>query len=54
MGEALLRIEDLSLTFPGEGGPRRILDRVTLDLYPNEVVGLVGESGSGKTSPRWR
>jgi peptide/nickel transport system ATP-binding protein len=49
MGEALLRIEDLSLTFPGEGGPRRILDRVTLDLYPNEVVGLVGESGSGKT-----
>ena len=49
MSQALLHIEDLSLTFPIEGGPRRVLDRVTLDLYPNEVLGLVGESGSGKT-----
>jgi oligopeptide/dipeptide ABC transporter ATP-binding protein len=49
MSKALLHIEDLSLTFPAEGGRRRVLDRVTLDLYPNEVLGLVGESGSGKT-----
>jgi peptide/nickel transport system ATP-binding protein/oligopeptide transport system ATP-binding protein len=28
---------------------RRILDQVSFDLYPNEVLGLVGESGSGKT-----
>lgn len=44
-----LRIEDLCLILPGEDGPRRILDHVTLDLLPGEVMGLVGESGSGKT-----
>ena len=49
MGEPLLRIEDLTLTFPTSSGPRRVLDRVTFDLSPGEVVGLVGESGSGKT-----
>lgn len=49
MAEPLLRIEDLTLSFSNEHGPRRILDRVTFDLYPHEVMGLVGESGSGKT-----
>lgn len=44
-----LSIEDLSLTLPSEEGLRCILDRVTLDLFPGEVMGLVGESGSGKT-----
>jgi peptide/nickel transport system ATP-binding protein len=45
----LLRIEDLALTVPHGDGERRILDGVTLALYPGEVVGLVGESGSGKS-----
>jgi oligopeptide/dipeptide ABC transporter ATP-binding protein len=49
MSEALLRIEDLSLALPGQDGPRRILDRVNMELYHTEVLGLVGESGSGKT-----
>jgi oligopeptide/dipeptide ABC transporter ATP-binding protein len=49
MNEPLLRLEDLTITFPAEGGPRRIIDRATFDLYPGEVMGLVGESGSGKT-----
>lgn len=49
MNEPLLRIEDLTLTFPSEHGPRRILDRAAFDLRPHEVMGLVGESGSGKT-----
>ena len=34
---------------PHGAGERRILDGVTLALYPGEVVGLVGESGSGKS-----
>lgn len=45
----LLRIEGLSLSFPTDNGNRRILDRVSLELGSNQVVGLVGESGSGKT-----
>jgi peptide/nickel transport system ATP-binding protein len=49
MTEVLLRVEDLTLTLAAEGGPRRILDRVTFEVYPHEVLGLVGESGSGKT-----
>jgi peptide/nickel transport system ATP-binding protein len=49
MSEPLLRVQDLTLSFPGEDVPRCILDRVTFDLYPHEVLGLVGESGSGKT-----
>jgi len=49
MSEPLLRIRDLTLSFPLENGSCRILDRVTFDLYPREVLGLVGESGSGKT-----
>jgi len=49
MAESLLKIEDLSLSFPTEEGSRRILDRVSLTVFPHEVVGLVGESGSGKT-----
>ncbi len=49
MSQPLLRVQDLTLSFPGEDGPRCVLDRVTFDLYPHEVLGLVGESGSGKT-----
>ncbi len=49
MSEPLLRVEELTVTLPNEHRLRRILDRVTFDLYPNEVMGLVGESGSGKT-----
>jgi peptide/nickel transport system ATP-binding protein len=49
MSNPLLLIEDLALTVPHGSGERRILDGVTLALYPGEVVGLVGESGSGKS-----
>ncbi len=48
-GEPLLRVEDLTLDIAGENGTRAILDRVSLSVHPDEVMGLVGESGSGKT-----
>jgi peptide/nickel transport system ATP-binding protein len=45
----LLRVDNLTLTMEGEGGKRRILDQVSFEVRPHEVLGLVGESGSGKT-----
>ena len=27
----------------------RVVDRVSLEVWPGEIVGLIGESGSGKT-----
>jgi peptide/nickel transport system ATP-binding protein len=49
MSEPLLAIEGLTLAVEGDDDRRRILDGVTMELYPNRVTGLVGESGSGKT-----
>jgi oligopeptide/dipeptide ABC transporter ATP-binding protein len=57
----LLRIVDLEKKFPLKGGiadfilkkPKswiNAVDRVSLDIYPGDSLGLVGESGCGKSS----
>jgi peptide/nickel transport system ATP-binding protein len=45
----MLQVKDLSIVFEGKGGIARVLDRVSLEIAPGEIVGLVGESGSGKS-----
>lgn len=40
-----LEIENLTISFDG----KKAVDGVSLDLGPNEIVGLVGESGCGKS-----
>ena len=47
--DELLHIQDLTVTFPRGNGRVVVLDKVTLDVFGREIVGLVGESGSGKT-----
>jgi peptide/nickel transport system ATP-binding protein len=48
--EALLRVDDLSVSFPALRGERTlVLDRVSFEIGNKETVALVGESGSGKT-----
>ncbi len=59
VGEPLLRIEDLHVTFApraklfGRGRTplkARAVDGVNLDLAEGEIIALAGESGCGKTS----
>lgn len=48
--EQLLRVEDISVSFPAlRGGRTQVLDRVSFGVAHSETVALVGESGSGKT-----
>ncbi len=56
-GEPLLQIRDLVKEFPIRAGVFRrqvgavqAVSGVSLDLYPNETLGVVGESGCGKST----
>jgi ribose transport system ATP-binding protein len=46
-GAPILNVYNVSKTF---GGVVRALDEVSLEVHPNEIVGVVGENGAGKTT----
>jgi inositol transport system ATP-binding protein len=46
MREALLRLEDVSKSFPGV----QVLKGVSFDIRQGEVLGLLGENGAGKST----
>src|SRR5262245_27146465 len=48
--ESILAVKDLSVILSREGRPSRVLDGISFDMFPGEIIALVGESGSGKTS----
>ncbi|WP_406079390.1 dipeptide/oligopeptide/nickel ABC transporter permease/ATP-binding protein [Micromonospora sp. NBC_00858] len=48
-GQPVLEIKNLSIGFEGRHQGVDIVDGLSFDVRPGEVVGLVGESGSGKS-----
>lgn len=45
----LLDVKGLTVTFPDDEKPKRVIDDINFSIRKNEIIGLVGESGSGKT-----
>ena len=49
MSAPILEIQNLSVVFKQRKNAQTILDKISLKVYPGEIVGLVGESGAGKS-----
>ncbi|HEY3563163.1 MAG TPA: oligopeptide/dipeptide ABC transporter ATP-binding protein [Kribbella sp.] len=48
-GDPVLEVEKLSIGFEGRHNGVDIVDGISFEVRPGEVLGLVGESGSGKS-----
>ncbi|WP_330279987.1 dipeptide/oligopeptide/nickel ABC transporter permease/ATP-binding protein [Streptomyces sp. NBC_00569] len=48
-GDPVLQVTDLAIGFDTRHGGVDIVDGITFDVRPGEVLGLVGESGCGKS-----
>ncbi|MBN1535472.1 MAG: ABC transporter ATP-binding protein [Anaerolineales bacterium] len=49
MSAPIIRVEELTVSLNTDDHQRNIIDSISFDMFPKEIMGLVGESGSGKT-----
>ncbi|WP_231402345.1 ABC transporter ATP-binding protein [Caenimonas aquaedulcis] len=45
-----IRFDQVSVDFPTDHGPMRVLDKVSFDIRQGEFVSIIGPSGCGKTT----
>ena len=50
ISEPCIRLENAIKEFPSGNGVVRALDRLTLEIYPGELLAVTGESGCGKST----
>ncbi|KQV36358.1 ABC transporter ATP-binding protein [Rhizobium sp. Root1204] len=50
IAEPILSVRNLSVSLSRDGFSRRVLDNLTFDVMPGEILAIVGESGSGKST----
>jgi putative ABC transport system ATP-binding protein len=48
--EPIIRLEDVSMVYGGNGTRVTALDRLTLEIAPGEYMAVTGESGAGKST----
>ena len=48
--QPIIRLENVTKTFPGPGGKISAVDDVSIDIFPGEIVGFIGYSGAGKST----
>lgn len=46
----MIRVRDLTKTYPVRGGRRTILDSISFDLHPGRKLGVLGRNGAGKST----
>ena len=49
LGQPVLQVQQLGVTFDTHRGPVEVLDDVSFEIRPGEILGVVGESGAGKS-----
>jgi len=48
-GQPLIDVRELTIDSLGHGSTTRLIENISLAVYPGDMVGIVGESGAGKS-----
>jgi capsular polysaccharide transport system ATP-binding protein len=46
----MIRLDEVSKTYPSRSGPVTVLDRVSMHIAPGDHIGVLGRNGAGKST----